>query len=192
VKYLAKASTVWMRGFLDWPYLIFIRVASGTPDRSEMVNSCACVALSRSFFMDSNIMARVIPDPVICVNSLLPHMVGALGDYCFMDKPSRTRLAENVKKLAVKQFGDKFQGRLIAAGIAPGNVTRILKGNTSVGLDVLDAIAKVFKVSPCHLLTANFDVEDPPVCMPKSAAEHAKAGQIMEEAIRKLQESSAR
>lgn len=135
-------------------------------------------------------MPVILPNPVICVKSFLPHAVTALRDYCLMGKPSRQVVAENLRAIAKSRFGEKFQGKLIEAGIANGTVTRALSGETSIGLDALDAIASALGVSSAALLCYGYNIEDPPVCLPKSVADQARAGRLMEEAIKKLRESS--
>lgn len=108
-----------------------------------------------------------------------------------MANKARSILARNVHLLATKLFGDKYQGRLIEAGIKNGTVTRVLKGETSVGLDTLDELAAALKVNPCVLLMGSLDPDDMPVCLPKSTAAHAEAGRIMEEAMKKIRQSSS-
>lgn len=108
-----------------------------------------------------------------------------------MHKASKKILAKNVRALAVQKFGEKFQGKLVAAGVKNGTVTRVLKGETAVGLDVLDALAAVFKVKASELLVDNYNPTDPPVFLPRSVADQAQAGQIFAQVMAKVKASSS-
>lgn len=50
---------------------------------------------------------------------------------------------------------------LIARGISNGNVTRILSGTTSVGLDLLAQLARALRLAPYQLLVPELDPENP-------------------------------
>lgn len=104
-----------------------------------------------------------------------------------MKKSLKGTLAKNVQLLAERKWGVRFQPQLIKAGIKNGTVTRLLKGETSVGLDTLEDLSKVFGVSVCELLCPDLNPDDPMVCMPKSKADNAKAGEILAEALAKIQ-----
>jgi len=108
-----------------------------------------------------------------------------------MKKPSREILANNIRAIAEKRFGKKFQGKLIGAGISNGTVTRVLSGKVGVSLDTLDELAEALRVPASSLLCACYDVNDPPSCIPASTIASAKAAKVMEEALRKFRESSS-
>jgi transcriptional regulator with XRE-family HTH domain len=62
-------------------------------------------------------------------------------------------LWENVAELMRAKYGQENLNRLAKeAHIGVGSVARIKEGTTSVGLEIVEAIAKVFKVSPFQLL----------------------------------------
>jgi transcriptional regulator with XRE-family HTH domain len=62
-------------------------------------------------------------------------------------------LWENVAELMRARYGQENLNRLAKeAHIGVGSVARIKEGTTSVGLEIVEAIAKVFKVSPFQLL----------------------------------------
>jgi transcriptional regulator with XRE-family HTH domain len=62
-------------------------------------------------------------------------------------------LWENVAELMQVRYGRENLNRLAKeAHIGVGSVARIKEGTTSVGLEIVEAIAKVFKVSPFQLL----------------------------------------
>jgi transcriptional regulator with XRE-family HTH domain len=108
-----------------------------------------------------------------------------------MYRDSKKTLATNVKALATKNFGIKFQGKLVEAGIKNGTVTRLLEGNTSIGLDLLDQLARLFNVEPYQLLVRNLDTADMPVAIPEHKAREAEAGAIALEALRRIKASSS-
>ena len=49
------------------------------------------------------------------------------------------------------------------SGIGLGSVVRLKEQRTSVGLDVLEKLAKIFGLQPWHLLTPDLDPANPPV-----------------------------
>jgi DNA-binding Xre family transcriptional regulator len=83
-----------------------------------------------------------------------PHSVGNLNYRIRMSKKdSKQVLWENVSRLMKAHYGKENLTRLSQdAGIGPGTCTRIKEKSTSVGTDVLEAVAKALKVQPWELL----------------------------------------
>jgi transcriptional regulator with XRE-family HTH domain len=70
-----------------------------------------------------------------------------------MEGSLKKLLWENVAELMQVRYGRENLNRLAKeAHIGVGSVARIKEGTTSVGLEIVEAIAKVFKVSPFQLL----------------------------------------
>ena len=81
-----------------------------------------------------------------------------------MNRDSKQVLWENVSALMKRDFGkENLTAFAKKAGIGPGTATRIKEQTTSVGLDVLDVVAKSFRVKPWHLLLPRLDVANPPL-----------------------------
>lgn len=72
-----------------------------------------------------------------------------------MDKIDTKRLLwRNVQTLMQREWNGEFLGRLAReCSIAQATVTRIKQQETSVGLDVIEAIAARFKLQPWQLLS---------------------------------------
>ena len=65
----------------------------------------------------------------------------------------KTVLWANVKARMLSLYGKENLTRLVSeSGIGPGTATRIKEQSTSVGIDVLEKIAKPLKVQPWELL----------------------------------------
>lgn len=72
-------------------------------------------------------------------------------------------LWRNVKALMEHHWGREHLSRLSReAAIGLATTSRIKACNTSVGIDVLAAIAKAFDLQPWHLLVPGLDVRNPP------------------------------
>ena len=75
-------------------------------------------------------------------------------------RDSKLVLWNNVSALMKARYGKENLTRLAKdAGIGPGTASRIKEHETSVGIDVLDAIAKAFKVSAWQLLVPGLNVQ---------------------------------
>jgi hypothetical protein len=97
---------------------------------------------------------------------------------------SKKTLAENLTILITHRYGEMNQGAFIRdSKIANGNVTRLLAGETSVGIDLLDRLARFFHVQPWVLLVPNINPTDLPNPVSKSEAE---ASAIALEALSKI------
>lgn len=72
------------------------------------------------------------------------------------DSDSKETLWANVLALMERDYGAEKLGRLAReAQIAPATMTRLKERQTSVGVNVIEAIARVFRVRPWQLLAPN-------------------------------------
>lgn len=73
-------------------------------------------------------------------------------------------LWENVLALMEHHWRGENLSRLAReAHVGPGTASRIKAQQTSVGVDVIAAVAAVFHLQPWHLLVPNLDPANPPV-----------------------------
>lgn len=76
---------------------------------------------------------------------------------------SKLVLWENVSALMKSKYGRENLTRLATeAKVGPGTVSRIKAHETSVGLDVVESIARLFKVEPWQLLVPGMSAESLP------------------------------
>ncbi|WP_137860779.1 helix-turn-helix transcriptional regulator [Variovorax sp. 3P27G3] len=89
-----------------------------------------------------------------------------------MKKPdSKLVLWENIATLMKAKYGRENLTRLATeAKVGPGTVSRIKAHETSVGLDVVEAIARIFKLEPWQLLVPGLDATSLPTLSTGSAA----------------------
>jgi hypothetical protein len=94
-----------------------------------------------------------------------PNSVGLLNYRIRMNrKDSKKVLWANVSRLMVARYGKENLTRLSQeAGIGPATCSRIKQQTTSVGTDVIEAIAKALKVSTWQLLVVDLDPNALPV-----------------------------
>lgn len=59
------------------------------------------------------------------------------------------------------------------AAIGPGSCSRIKAQQTSVGLEIIDKIARLFSLETWQLFVPGFDAKNPPVLAPMSESERA-------------------
>lgn len=72
----------------------------------------------------------------------------------------------------LKHYGKENLTRLAReCKIGPGSASRLKEGETSVGLDIVDKIAKHFHVQPWELLVPHFDPDNRPALQPLSESE---------------------
>lgn len=69
-----------------------------------------------------------------------------------MGDETKAVLRDNVRRLIGLQAGESGVQRLIDKGFANGTAQRVLGGQTSVGLDVVEKLAAAFDVAPWKLL----------------------------------------
>lgn len=110
-------------------------------------------------------MTLILPNAVGRRKYKTPHSVRGLYYACLMT-PVDTKpiLWQNVAALMRHHWGGENLSRLSReARVGPGTVSRIKEQRTSVGLDVLEAVAGVFELQAWHLLTPSLDPSNPPV-----------------------------
>lgn len=79
-----------------------------------------------------------------------------------MDRNSKQILWENLVALMKRDYGKENLTRLAEdAKIGPGTSSRLKAQQTSVGIDVLDALAVAFKVEPWQLMVPGLDAAKP-------------------------------
>lgn len=94
----------------------------------------------------------------------------------------------NVLALMHQRWGGENLTRLAReAGVGPGTATRLKEGKTSVGLDVVQRIARAFGLEPWQLLIPGLDPARLPEYMRLSpqAADVARMLDAIEDALRK-------
>lgn len=97
--------------------------------------------------------------------STQPDSVGMFGYRNQMAVPdSKKVLWDNVQTLMKHRF-DKVNVNGFAeyVGIGVGSVLRMREGETSVGVDIIDKIARKFGLEPWHLLVPNLIANSPPM-----------------------------
>jgi len=115
-------------------------------------------------------------------------------------KDSKKVLWDNVSRLMVARYGKENLTRLSQeAGIGPATCTRIKKQTTSVGTDVLEAVAKALKVSAWQLLVAGLDPAKLPVLSTDTRAQEtaeyftvsaAEAAQVLAQTLSSMTAAS--
>jgi transcriptional regulator with XRE-family HTH domain len=104
---------------------------------------------------------------------------------------SRSVLWASVQKLMQHHWKGENLNRLAReAKIGPGSVTRIKQQRTSVGIELIDAIAAVFGVEAWQLLVPTFDPASPPTLAPMTAAERDFYNRVLS-AARSLKDPKA-
>ena len=74
------------------------------------------------------------------------------------DTNTRKQLWENVSALMQRRYGGENLTRLAKeAKVGPGSATRLKEQRTSVGIDILDKLARLFKVEPWQLLAPGLE-----------------------------------
>lgn len=87
-------------------------------------------------------------------NKQIPTILG------MADGGIKDRLWTNVRTLMLQRYGEENINRLARdAKIGPATVQRIKDAETSVGLEVIEKIAKVFKLEPWQLLAPGMSDE---------------------------------
>jgi hypothetical protein len=102
---------------------------------------------------------------------------------------SKTVLWKSVSALMLKHYGRENLTRLAAdCKIGPGSATRIKEGKTSVGLDIVDKIAKHFHLQPWELLVPSFDPANRPTLQAVTEAER-KLWERLREVAKEIKEA---
>lgn len=98
---------------------------------------------------------------------------------------SKNVLWASVSALMRKHYGGENLTRLAKdCKIGPGTASRMKEGKTSVGVDILDKIAKHFHLEPWELLVPAFDPANRPTLQPLSEQErklYAKLKEVAKE-----------
>jgi transcriptional regulator with XRE-family HTH domain len=86
--------------------------------------------------------------------------------------PIESVLWANVLALMTHHYGKEHLSKLAKkAGVAVATVSRIKEQQTSVGVKLVESIARAYDLQAWQLLTPGFDPSNPPVLRPVSAAE---------------------
>lgn len=86
-------------------------------------------------------------------------------------KDPKQILWENVSTLMVARYGKENLGRMATdAGLGPATMTRLKQAETSTGIDIVAAIARVFHLQPWQLLVSDLSVSSPPALSSGSEA----------------------
>lgn len=158
----ANCFSVSIRGFSVSPDRIFHNVVKGTPDMRA--NSCSPAwpkGASRSRKSKSRGGVLLMGcNPIVNDRLLQPQTeekINYLSGMPIYD--GKTVLWKNVSTRMVTLWGKENLTRLAnESGIGPATCTRIKNQETSTGIDVLEKIAKVLKVTPWQLISP--DMED--------------------------------
>lgn len=110
-------------------------------------------------------MPSTLPDSVI---GRQPHSVSGWGYPAEVVSDLKTVLRDNVRRLLGLAEGESGVSRLIAAGLSNGNAQRVLKGETSVGLNVLAQLAAALNVEPWQLCVPDLQPDRLPSLEPAS------------------------
>lgn len=103
---------------------------------------------------------------------------------------SKRLLWNAVLALMQKHYGGENLSRLARdCKIGPGTATRLKQGETSVGLEIIDKIAKHFHVQSWELLVPDFDPSNRPTLQPVSEQER-KLYERLREVAREIKEGS--
>ena len=85
---------------------------------------------------------------------------------------SRRILWANISALMDHHWDGENLSRLAReADIGPGSATRLKQQQTSVGLELVEKVARLFQLEPWQLLVPTFDPKSPPTLTPMSEAE---------------------
>lgn len=102
---------------------------------------------------------------------------------------SKRVLWKSVSALMHKHYGEENLTRLAReCKIGPGTASRMKEGETSVGLEIIDKIAKRFGVQSWELLVPNFDPSNRPALQPVSEQER-RLYERLREVAKELKES---
>ena len=94
---------------------------------------------------------------------------------------SKSALWHSVHALMVKHYKKENLTRLAKeCKIGPGTAARIKEQSTSVGIDILEAIAEHFHLAAWQLLVPGFDPDNPPALKPMSKAERVFYEKVMD------------
>lgn len=96
-----------------------------------------------------------------------------------MGSNSKKVLWENVSALMQRKYGkENVNGFATYVGIGVGSVLRIREMETSVGVEIIDKIAKKFGLEPWHMLVPDLVVNNPPMLSTDAAEMKELLGNI--------------
>jgi transcriptional regulator with XRE-family HTH domain len=102
---------------------------------------------------------------------------------------SRKALWRAVTKLMQKHYGGENLTRLAKdCKFGPGTASRMKEAKTSVGVEILDKIAKHFQVESWELLVPTFDPSNRPTLQPVSEQER-RLYERLKEVAKEIKES---
>lgn len=108
----------------------------------------------------------------------------------FFHVDSKTVLWASVSALMRKHYGEENLTRLSRdCKFGPGTATRLKQQETSVGVDIVDKIARFFHVQAWELLVPSFDPSNRPTLQPLSEQERRLYSRLAEVA-KEIKESS--
>lgn len=100
--------------------------------------------------------------------AIQPHSEFSSGyrlDVMKRDDPKQVLWA-NVRALMLKRYGTEHLTAFARdTGIGVATVTRLKECKTSTGIDILEAIAREFRLLPWQLMVPGFDPEMPPLIL---------------------------
>jgi hypothetical protein len=103
---------------------------------------------------------------------------------------SKKLLWRAVSALMLKHYGDENLTRLAReCKFGPGTASRLKEGATSVGVDIVDKIAKNFHLQAWELLVPSFDPDNRPALQPLSEQER-KLYKRLAEVAKEIKETS--
>lgn len=103
---------------------------------------------------------------------------------------SKRVLWKSVSALMKKHYGGENLTRLAKdCGFGPGTSSRLKEAKTSVGLEVIDKIAKHFHVDPWQLLVPGFNPENTPTLQPLTEQERRLYARLAE-AVKEIKEGT--
>jgi transcriptional regulator with XRE-family HTH domain len=176
-RYGANLRTVAMPGLsvpclpvLSPPMRIFQSVPNGTPERSAISINWPRLSGSRRARISSAVgMTELSMTPSVPYTERLHNLFRHTSEAIVRPVPRDCKqiLWKNVRALMMKTWGEENLRQLARdAGIGTGTAKRIKDQETSVGVDVLERIARLFKVEPWQLIAE--DVETGPDLSPKA------------------------
>jgi hypothetical protein len=103
---------------------------------------------------------------------------------------SKKLLWRSVSALMRKHYGKENLTRLSSeCKFGPGTASRLKEAKTSVGLEIIDKIAKQFHVQPWELLVPQFDPDNRPTLQPLTESERLLYKRLAEVAKQIKEES---
>lgn len=174
------------RGLRVWSYFKCANVGRGIPDSSAI----ACSSLDRLARSHAKTCAVVIMTDNnigldICAQS---HSACVFAYAVLVGKDTiRDVLWQNVRALMIARYGREHLNRFAAdAGMAVGNIQRIKRRSTSIGIDIIETIAVKFGLECWQLLVPGLIPDDLPVLRGGKKRELIEQVQKLEQLIQEV------